>query len=78
MSVQAMAKSSMFSKLTVTPVAIVDRLVQDIQNRSVVNDTRWDSVNDSEVELRFDIELPRIGVLGLSLGHGSGGHVDVD
>ena len=73
-----MAKSSINSKLAVTEVAIVDRLVKDIQNRSVVNDTRWDSMNGSEVELRLDIELPRIGSLGLGLGHSSGGHLDVD
>jgi hypothetical protein len=62
-------------KLTVTEIAIVDRLVKDIQDRSVVNDTRWDSVNGSEVEHRFLVELA-LDIGGL--GHSSGSHLDVD
>lgn len=77
-SVRVLAKMLQDQMLTVTEVAIVDRLVKDIQNRSVVNDTRWDSMNGSEVKLRLDIELPRVGGLSLCLGHSSGGHLDAD
>ena len=52
----------------------MDRLVKDIQDRSVVNNTRWDSVNSFGVEYGFDVELP----LDSGLGHSSGGgHLDV-
>lgn len=73
-SVQVMAEMRQDRERTVTPIAIVDRLVKDVQNRSVVNNARRDSVNSLGVELRFDIELADIG----GLGHSSGGHLDVD
>jgi hypothetical protein len=60
-------------RLTVAPITVVDRLVKDIENRSVVNDTWGNSVNSGgRVELRLLVEL---SLDSGGLGHSSGSHL---
>jgi hypothetical protein len=60
-------------ELTIAPITVSDRLVQDIQNRSVVNDTWGNSVDSGgRVELGLLVEL---SLDSGGLGHSSGGHL---